>query len=559
MTQLPSADDIALQVDALTVEYALPESTLAAARDVSFVLRRGRSLGIVGESGCGKSTLARGIFGALPPNGRIAAGRVLLGEEDVTAPSDALERRRWKDISLVPQAAIASLDPLYRVGRQVSEIFEHHLKIGRRAGREKALDILSALDLPPATFDMYPHELSGGMRQRVVIACALALRPRLLIADEPTTALDTLVQRQVFDRFNAVRQDIGTSLILITHDIGLVADYCDDVLVMYGGEMVESGPAREVLVRPNHAYTRRLLDATAQLSVRTRPISKREQTAPLTARPPLIEFDRVVRIFRRGLGFLKRGRKEVRAVDDVSFSVGAGEVLGIIGASGSGKSTIANMAIGLDRPTSGEIRKFGGPSGQSASATGLKSQLIFQDPYQALNPIYRVEWVVSEPLRFARGGPRLSRPDLRSKVLEALAAAGFSEPDKYLLSYLHQLSGGQRQRVAIARAIITDPELILADEPVSMLDVSIRAGVLETLHALATRRNRAMIYITHDLGTVGFVCDRLLVLRQGKTVETGSCTEILESPRAEYTRALLDAMPGRLLREKETATPRRSN
>jgi peptide/nickel transport system ATP-binding protein len=554
MTRLHHPAEIALQVDALTVGYVLPDRFFAAARDVSLTLCRGRSLGIVGESGSGKSTLARSIFGALPPNGRIAEGRVLLAGETITAPSDALERRRWKDISFVPQAAIASLDPLYRIGRQVSEIFEYHLKIGRRAGRKKALDILSALDLPPATFDMYPHELSGGMRQRVVIACALALRPSVLIADEPTTALDTLVQRQVFDRFDAVRQEIGTALILITHDIGLVADYCDDVLVMYEGETVESGSVTEVLVQPKHEYTRRLLEATAQLSANARP-SEREQTAPSAGRPPVIEFDRVGRIFRNGLGFLKRSRQEIKAVDDVSFAVRTGEILGIIGASGSGKSTIANMAIGLDRPTSGEIRKLGGSSRKSTSTTALKGQLIFQDPYQSLNPIYRVEWVVSEPLRVARKGSRLSRDNIRGKVLEALTAAGFTDPEQYLFSYLHQLSGGQRQRVAIARAIITDPELILADEPVSMLDVSIRVGVLETLHSLAARENRAMIYITHDLATVGFVCDRVIVLRHGKIVEAGSCNQILENPHAGYTRALLDATPGRLLREKEAVTP----
>jgi peptide/nickel transport system ATP-binding protein len=243
------------------------------------------------------------------------------------------------------------------------------------------------------------------MRQRVVIASALALRPQVLIADEPTTALDTLVQHQVFDRFNTVRREIGTSLILITHDLGLVADYCDDILVMYAGEVVESGKASEVLFRPKHAYTRKLLDATIQLGVSARPIVSPQGGTPLDQlKSPLIEFSHVTRIFQRALGLLKRNRKEARAVDDVSFSVSQGEVLGIIGASGSGKSTIANMAIGLDRPTSGEIRHLGKRLTPGTISRSQKSQLIFQDPYQSLNPIYRVEWVVSEPLRSARGG-----------------------------------------------------------------------------------------------------------------------------------------------------------
>ena len=382
MTVHEPRTDIILEVDGLTINYGLMDGSLDAVRNVSFRLGRGRALGIVGESGCGKSTLARGIFGALPPNGKIVRGRVSLGGQDITAPSPVLERLRWKELSFVPQAAIASLDPLYRVGRQVAEIYEHHQKINRRAARERAAQMLLALDLPATAHEMYPHELSGGMRQRVIIASALTLHPQILIADEPTTALDTLVQHQVFERFDAVRREIGTSLMLITHDLGLVADYCDDILVMYGGEVVESGLAARVLFNPAHAYTRQLLNATRRLgpSARVRGLddlpdrqsptlatgTAQEPVAPApsdvpsfgtqVSHTPLVEFDRVVRIFRPKLGFFRRGRREIRAIDGVSFAVSRGEVLGIIGASGSGKSTIANMAIGLDRPTSGSIR-----------------------------------------------------------------------------------------------------------------------------------------------------------------------------------------------------------
>jgi peptide/nickel transport system ATP-binding protein len=553
--QVPAHAD-KLEVDGLTVEYVLPDGVLTAVKDASFQLARGMSLGIVGESGCGKSTLARAIFGALPPNGRIASGRVLFGGRETTAPSPALEALRWKNISFVPQAAIASLDPLYRVGRQVAEIYEHHQRLGRRAASRKVREILTALELPHATFDLYPHELSGGMRQRVVIASALALRPQVLIADEPTTALDTLVQYQVFQRFDAVRREIGTSLILITHDLGLVADYCDDILVMYAGEVVESGPADDVLFRPRHPYTRELLHATDRLgpAARRRGTVRAETPEPATT-PPMIEFDRVVRVFRRGFGFLRRKQRTVRAVDDLSFAVKQGEVLGIIGASGSGKSTIANIAIGLDHPTSGDVRREG-LSADAFSGDGVlgkDAQLIFQDPYQSMNPIYRVDWIVAEPLRSARGARRPSRSEIKRRVIAALAAAGLNPAEDYLTSRLHQLSGGQRQRVAIARAIVTDPHLLIADEPVSMLDVSVRAGVLETLRALTSRDNRAMIYITHDLGTVGFVCDRLLVLRDGRNVEAGPCDRILEAPQADYTRDLLNAMPGHKLRRASGA------
>jgi peptide/nickel transport system ATP-binding protein len=384
------------------------------------------------------------------------------------------------------------------------------------------------------------------------------LNPRLLIADEPTTALDTLVQHQVFARFDAVRREIGTSLILISHDLGLVSDYCDDILVMRNGEVVESGPTAEVLTHPQHAYTRELLDATERLgpAMATRRdaggAKDPARDAPSAAAPSasLVAFDHVVRVFRRGRGFFGGNRRTIRAVDDVSFTVNGGEALGIIGASGSGKSTIANMAVGLDRPTSGEISRNGRPLTHHSDFHELRrdAQLIFQDPYQSMNSIYRVEWIVAEALRSARIRPRLNRAETRRRVIAALEAAGLRPAADFLSVRLHQLSGGQRQRVAIARAIVTDPHLIIADEPVSMLDVSIRAGVLETLRALTSRDDRAMIYITHDLGTVGFVCDRLIVLRDGRVVEAGPCREILAAPKAQYTRDLLNAMPGHRLR-----------
>jgi peptide/nickel transport system ATP-binding protein len=539
-----------LEVNDLTVEYALPDRPLTAIKNASFRLDQGLSLGIVGESGSGKSTLARAIFGALASNGRITRGSVLFRGQEITAPSPALEKLRWKSLSFVPQSAIASLDPLFRVGRQIVEIYEHHQRLSRKVAREKVLEIFAAIDLQASTFGMYPHELSGGMRQRVVIAAALALRPQIVIADEPTTSLDTLVQRQVFQRFDAVRREIGTSLILVTHDLGLVADYCDDIIVMYRGEVVESGAADNVLFHPQHPYTRELLRATDRLS----PAMRQRDSAPAgvatrTAAAPLIEFDRVVRVFRRGLSYLRRGEQMLRAVDQVSFAVREGEVLGIIGASGSGKSTIANMAIGLDHPTSGEIRRNGKPVGRySHGADVMDAQLIFQDPYQSMNPIFRVEWIVAEAIRAVRRQPRLSPTEIRCRVVAALEAAGLHPAKGYLASRLHQLSGGERQRVAIARAIVTDPRLIIADEPVSMLDVSVRAGVLETLRALTSRSNRGMIYITHDLGTVGFVCDRLLVLREGRNVEVGPCQQVLAAPRVQYTRDLLQAMPGNKLR-----------
>ena len=544
-----------LSVEGLTVAYSVAGNPVAAVMNASFRLLTGGSLGIVGESGSGKSTLARAIFGALAPNGVITAGHVKIDGENVTAPSAELESCRWKKISFVPQAALASLDPLFKIGRQLSEIYEYHLRLSVRTSRTKAIEMLAAFDLPERTLDMYPHELSGGMQQRVIIAAALALKPKVLIADEPTTALDTLVQRKVFEKFDANRRQIGTSLILVTHDIGLVAEYCDAILVMREGRVVEQGDVADVLARPKHEYTRTLLEAMPSVEKARRTLAcaakeaqpeLRSQSDESGAANPILEFRGISRIFnQRGSGMFSRARK-IRALDDASFSVRKGEVLGIIGASGSGKTTIANIALGLDRATVGTMLFDGqlrGPRQASGQSTDRRAQMIFQNPYESLNPIYSVEWIVSEPIRSLEFpfGKRVG--DIRARVLAALDDAGLKPADAFLHRRLHQLSGGQRQRVAIARAIIVRPELIIADEPVSMLDVSIRASVLETLRKLITTGRCGMIYLTHDLATVGSFCDRLIVLRSGKIVENGDCMGVLTAPQSDYTKELLDAIP----------------
>lgn len=544
-----------LSVEGLTVSYSVAGYPVAAVMDASFQLQTGGSLGIVGESGSGKSTLARAIFGALAPNGGITAGQVELDGVNVTAPSAELEACRWKKISFVPQAALASLDPLFKIGRQLSEIYEYHLRLSARTSRAKAIEMLAAFDLPERTLDMYPHELSGGMQQRVIIAAALALKPQVLVADEPTTALDTLVQRKVFDKFDANRRQIGTSIILVTHDIGLVAEYCEDILIMREGRVVEQGSVADVLVRPQHEYTRTLLEAMPSVEKARRTLAcatkeaqpeLKSQSHESSAARPILEFRGISRIFnQRGSGMFSR-TKNIRALDDVSFSVRKGEVLGIIGASGSGKTTIANIALGLDRATVGTMLfddQPPGPGQASGQSADRQAQMIFQNPYESLNPIYSVEWIVSEPIRSPEFpfGKRVD--DIRARVLAALDDAGLKPADAFLHRRLHQLSGGQRQRVAIARAIIMRPELIIADEPVSMLDVSIRASVLETLRKLITTGRCGMIYITHDLATVGSFCDRLIVLRSGKIVENGDCMRVLTAPQSDYTRELLCAIP----------------
>jgi len=541
----PGAGPI-LRVENLSVAYDVLGRPVTAASDVSFALEAGGSIGIVGESGSGKSTLARAIFGALPENGRVSAGRVWLDGRELDPAPTAGHPERWKTVSFVPQAAMASLDPLYKIGRQVGEIYRHHLGLDARAARAQMTSMLAAFDLPERTLDMYPHELSGGMQQRVIIAAALALEPKVLIADEPTTALDTLVQDRVFATFDANRRRFGSALVLVTHDIGLVADFCQHILIMSGGRVEEYGSTAEVLGRPTRNYTRTLLAATPR--VHSVAAKGRRPRLPATG-APMLEFRGVSRSFaQRGQG-LFRDAGTVRALDDVSFTLRKGEIVGIIGASGSGKTTIANIALGLDRPTAGEVVR---DRAAAASKADRREQLIFQNPYLALNPIYSVAWVVSEPLRLARfpfGGWSANAPELRERVLAALTSAELRPAEDFLHRRLHQLSGGQRQRVAIARALVVNPELVIADEPVSMLDVSIRAEVLQTLRKIVDAGRCGMIYITHDLATVGSVCDRLIVLRAGKIVEVGDCQSVLGAPRSEYTRELIRATPGRTLPE----------
>jgi peptide/nickel transport system ATP-binding protein len=530
-----------LEVRDLAVEFHTAQGTVHALAGVSYHLNRGETLALLGESGSGKSVSASAIMNILDtPPGYLTGGQILLEGEDLLKMS-AAERRRINGarIAIIFQDPLAHLNPVYTVGFQIEEALRAHKSTGRRAAKERAISLLEHVGIPdPARrVDDYPHQFSGGQRQRVMIAMALALRPDVLIADEPTTALDVTVQAQILELLKQLQAETGMGLLLITHDLGVVADVADRVAVMHRGRIVEGGTVRAVFKAPSQDYTRRLLAA----------IPGRGPHEP--ARAPrggavLLEVRDLCKHFPITAGMMRRHTGEVvRALDGVSFEVGAAETLGIVGESGSGKSTLARTLLRLEEPTSGDAR-FHGDRIFALQAERLLAfrrafQVVFQDPFASLNPRMTVFAIISEP--WAIHKDVLPRARWREKAAELLERVGM-EPG-HLRRYPHQFSGGQRQRIAIARALALEPELIICDEAVSALDVSIQAQVIELLKELRDAFGLSYLFIAHDLAVVRDLADRVAVMQGGKIVELGTCEQIFERPQHPYTQALLAASP----------------
>lgn len=522
-------------------------------RPLSFTLGRGERVGLIGESGSGKSLTALSLMGLLP-GGVQASGSVrLAGEEIIGAPERRLAALRGSALSMVFQEPMSALNPLMRAGDQVAEAMTLHGPAPH--ARRRALSLLEQVRLPDPgrAARSFPHELSGGQRQRVMLAMAMANTPDLLICDEPTTALDVTVQAQILDLIGDTVRAHDAALLFITHDLAVVESVCDRVIVMHRGEAVEAGPVDEVFSAPQHDYTRGLLaasdlrrtDARGRLfTIDTLPSSEGEPGAPADAPEPatgevLVDVRKVARTFvsRRFLG----PRQEVRALEDVSLSIRAGERFGIVGESGSGKSTLLSILAGLDRPTSGSA-SVGGIDVAAARQRDLRAlreelQLVFQDPFASLDPRMSVAQILAEPARSA-GIDAAAR---EARMRELLSAVGL--PEDALARYPHQFSGGQRQRLSIARALMTRPTILMADEPVSALDVSVRAQVLNLLADLVDEYRLTLILVSHDLGVIRHACSRVAVMRAGRIVETGPVEDVLTRPQEDYTRALVDATP----------------
>lgn len=508
--------------------------SLRAVDGLSFRLEPGAALALVGESGSGKSTVAGALLGLHRGTGARVGGSVHVAGTDVLGASDEeLRRLRGAKAAMVFQDPLSSLDPYYAIGDQIAEVYRVHTRAPRRAARARAVEVLDRVGIPDAArrSRSRPHEFSGGMRQRALIAMALACEPELLVADEPTTALDVTVQAQILDLLHTLREETGMGLLLVTHDVGVAAESVDEVLVMRHGRAVEHGPVGTVLGAPAEPYTRELLGAVPRVDAPRAGSQATEET--------VLEAAGLRRVFGRGKG-------AVTAVDDVSLTVRRGETLGIVGESGSGKTTLGRMLVGLLEPTAGEVRF----DGRAVLGVNPAVQMVFQDPVSSLNPRRSVGESIADPLRARDMGiPPLERgrergrdeERIRGRVKELLERVGLEEA--HYDRYPHEFSGGQRQRVGIARALAADPRVIVCDEPVSALDVTTQAQVVALLGELQRELGLALVFVAHDLAVVRQVSDRVAVMRRGQVVEYGPADEVYDDPRDPYTRQLLAAVP----------------
>jgi len=549
-----------LSVQGLAVDFATMDGVVHAVEGVDLEIEPGQTVAIVGESGSGKSTTAMAIIGLLAGGGRIASGSIRLdGREISHAPEHELRAIRGRDIGLVPQDPMSNLNPVAKIGTQVAETLLAHGLATRQNVQEKVVEALTAAGLPDPErrAKQYPHEFSGGMRQRALIAIGLACKPRLLIADEPTSALDVTVQQTILDQIGAMTRELGTAVLLITHDLGLAAERAERVIVMHRGKVVEQGDARQILEAPQHPYTQSLVKAAPSVAVaRLQPAAF--QTKDREKDPAEVDgtdastgsahqaapVDNIVEIEHLTKVYPVRGQKEdFVAVKDVSLAIPRGETVAIVGESGSGKTTTARMLLKVIEPTSGLIR-FEGKDISSLSRADTKDfrqrvQPIFQDPYSSLNPMFTIERLIAEPLDFYKRGSGAERRKRVRQLLDDVAL-----PQSMLRRYPSELSGGQRQRVAIARALALSPDLIVCDEPVSALDVLVQDQILRLLGDLQREYGLSYLFISHDLAVVRLISDSVCVMKDGALVEAASSEEIFTNPRDPYTRRLLASIPG---------------
>ncbi|MFF7291963.1 dipeptide ABC transporter ATP-binding protein [Microbacterium sp. NPDC008134] len=538
-----------LSIRDLKVAFRTQEGLREVLHGVSFDVFPGETVAIVGESGSGKSTTATAIVNLLPGTGTVTGGSITLeGRELTTLSRTAIEKVRGRDIGFVPQDPMSNLNPVWSIGFQVKEaIRANGIAQGRQAVKARAVEVLQQAGLADAErrLHQFPHQFSGGMRQRALIGIGLAADPKLLIADEPTSALDVTVQRVILDHMASLTRDKGTSVLLITHDLGLAAERADKIIVMNGGNIVEAGPSRQILEDPQHPYTKRLVAAAPSVAsqriqavVEDRGI---ETLDDLSALPPTVRVAGLTKDYKIRQGGFRS--EAFRAVDDVSFEIPKGKTLALVGESGSGKSTVAKMVLKLEEPTAGTIEIDGEDVSRlsNAQAFGLRRRMqpVFQDPYGSLDPLRNIGNTIAEPLQIHGVGDRASH---RARVEELLDQVAL--PRALATRYPNELSGGQRQRVAIARALALKPDIIVLDEAVSALDVLVQDQVLQLLAELQSELGLTYLFITHDLAVVRVSSDLVCVMEKGRIVEQGTVDEIFANPQQEYTDRLLQAIPG---------------
>ncbi|MFB8145116.1 ABC transporter ATP-binding protein [Microbacterium sp. NPDC056003] len=525
-----------LSVKNLGVEFWVGGGWAAAAKHVTYDLMPGKVLAIVGESGSGKSTSSMAIMGLLPKNARVTGSAKLAGRELVGARDEVLRQVRGEGIAAIFQEPMTALNPVYTIGFQISEtILTHRPGMTRKQAKARAIELLGLVEMPDPTkaYNSYPHQLSGGQRQRAMIAQSISLDPRVLIADEPTTALDVTVQAEILDLLRHLHQKLDSAIILITHDMGVVADMADDVMVMKDGDVVEHGTAAQLFTAPEHPYTKALMASVPHLGLGTAVAEDASHRDDSTA---------ALLLENVSIDYPKRGRVPAfRAVADASLSIQPGEVVGLVGESGSGKTTIARAIVGLVPIAEGQLRVAGqdmvGVDPKQLRAVRRKLGIVFQDPGSSLNPRWPVGESIGEPLELAGR----DRKEISSRVTELLDMVEL--PRDFRNRYPHELSGGQRQRIGIARALALDPKVLVADEPTSALDVSVQARVLELLQQIQKEKQFATLFVTHDLAVVDLLADRIVVMQHGKIVEQGSKEQILRNPQDAYTQRLIAAVP----------------
>lgn len=578
--------EILLQVKNLVTEFKSDNELIKAVNDISFTLHKGETIGIVGESGSGKSVTSLSIMQLIPnPPGRVSGGEILYhskknGIKNLrTLSNQEMRTYRGNEIAMIFQEPMTSLNPVYSCGAQVMEAIILHQKINKKEAKQKTLHLFSQVQLPDPErmFDAYPHEISGGQKQRVMIAMAMSCNPRILIADEPTTALDVTVQKNILDLMLQLQKEHEMGIMFITHDLGVIAELADVVMVMYKGKVVEQGPVLEIFTNPQHPYTKSLLacrppldkrilrlpvssdfmkvDEQGQMieiaksvseSINSVIVSKEQRLAEhkeLYARKKIVEIKNIKTYFPKHKSFFGKTTDWLKAVDDVTLDVYEGETLGLVGESGCGKTTLGRTILRLNEPTSGEIyfeqKNVLAYSPKEMRALRKDMQIIFQDPYSSLNPRIPIGKSIMEPMQVHN--MLSSTQERKDRVLELLKKVGLEE--KHFNRYPHEFSGGQRQRVCIARALALNPKFIICDESVSALDVSVQAQVLNLLNDLKREFKFTYIFISHDLSVVKFMSDRMAVMNKGKIVELGEADSIYMNPQTDYTKKLINSIP----------------
>ena len=532
-----------LEMKDVQISFTSSTGVVEAVRGINMTIYPGQSVAIVGESGSGKSTAAMSILGLLPGTGKVTGGQIIFDGQDITGLSNKeMQKYRGSEIGLVPQDPMSNLNPVWRVGTQIGESLKANNVVKGSEVRPRVAELLEEAGLPDADrrARQYPHEFSGGMRQRALIAMGLAARPKLLIADEPTSALDVTVQKRILDHLEGLTRELGTAVLFITHDLGLAAERAEHLVVMHRGRIVESGPSLQILRDPQHPYTQRLVKAAPSLaSARIQSaLAAGVESTELVAQGREAKTEEVIRVEN-----LTKIFGENKAVDDVSFTLRKGTTLALVGESGSGKSTVANMVLNLLDPTDGKVFYKGTDlsslSGKELFDMRRKMQVVFQNPYGSLDPMFSIYRCIEEPLALHKVGSRKEREARVAELLDMVAM-----PRSAMRRFPNELSGGQRQRIAIARALALRPEVLVLDEAVSALDVLVQNQIIRLLAELQEELDLSYLFITHDLAVVRQTADDIVVMKQGAVVEQGTSDEVFADPKQEYTRDLINSVPG---------------